>query len=173
MVTKVIQARVMTSCPLCNFRQRVDRLTGLETKVKGRGSVLDVDVNVVTVTKGQWGMKAERRPVKMTKVLARSLDYSLAAKLLPLVARLRERVPEFDLALKDEIRHVVVVEKDLDVEIEKFARGVVLARPVEREQLVPVSRSVEWQTDVQSPLVSEPMPVETSRNVPVSRGVEA
>ena len=66
-----------------------------------------------------------------------------------------------------ERRYIVVVEKDVDVEIGQFTRGVLLTRAVDREQLVQVSKGVKWQNNPELPIVVEPVDVEVSREVEV------
>jgi len=124
MPTKRVQARVLTSCPLCGFKQRIERLLGVETGLTNMDSLLPMELMVVYADKRARGLHSEREPLKVVPKARAEANYALAAKLLPLVVFLRSVVPEFEAALLD--TELVEVE---------YAREVVYQRDGAAEML--------------------------------------
>ena len=59
-------ARVITNCPLCGFRQRIDRLTGLEFQVKDMvNDLLPLEAQFVYADKGRKGLRAVKQAVSL------------------------------------------------------------------------------------------------------------
>jgi len=57
-------ARVITNCPLCGFRQRIDRLTGLEFQVTDmEHDLLPLEAKLVYADKGRRGLRSVKQPV--------------------------------------------------------------------------------------------------------------
>jgi len=130
--TKRVQARVLTSCPLCGFKQRIDRLLGVETGLTNMDNLLPMELMVVYADKRASGLHSEREPLKVVPKARKEANYALAAKLLPLVVFLRSVVPEFEAALLD--TELVEVE---------YAREVVY----EREGSAELLRERAYQLD--------------------------
>ena len=79
-------ARVITNCPLCGFRQRVDRLTGPEFQVTGmEHDLLPLEAQLAYADKGRKGLRAVKQPVSLPEGMEQEMLYALAAKILPLV----------------------------------------------------------------------------------------
>jgi len=78
--------RVMTSCPLCGFRQRIDRLTGLEFQVKDmEKDLLPLEALLVYSDKGVHGLRSVKQTVSLPASMEQEMLWALAAKMLPLV----------------------------------------------------------------------------------------
>ena len=112
-------ARVITNCPLCGFRQRVDRLTGLEFQVTDmEHDLLPLEAQLVYADKGRKGLRAVKQPVLLPAGMEQEMLYALAAKMLPLVRYLQVRVPEFRESTT-EILEVVVLDLGVKRDIER------------------------------------------------------
>ena len=89
-------SRVITNCPLCGFRQRIDRLTGLEFQVKDmEKDLLPLELHRVYADKGRKGLRSVKEPLPLPEDMEEEMLHALAAKMLPLVQYLQERLPEF------------------------------------------------------------------------------
>ena len=112
-------ARVMTNCPVCGFRQRIDRLTGLEFQVKDMvNDLLPLEAQFVYADKGRKGLRAVKQSVSLPASLEQEMLYALAAKMLPLVRYLQVRVPEFRESTT-EILEVVVLDQGVKRDVER------------------------------------------------------
>ena len=168
MQTKRVQARVLTCCPLCGFRQRLDRLLDLDYQLEGMDGLLPLELAVVYADRRASGLHCELEPLKVKDAARAEMMYGLAAKLFPLVVYLRSVVPEFGEALSDEIITTVQPERNYQVELDElfelvreaqYERQSVLVR--ERLYKVEVKRLrdevMEWRT--QKRLSEKPMVV--------------
>ena len=112
-------ARVITNCPVCGFRQRIDRLTGLEFQVKDMvNDLLPLEAQFVYADKGRKGLRAVKQAVSLPASLEQEMLYALAAKMLPLVRYLQVRVPEFRESTT-EILEVVVLDQGVKRDVER------------------------------------------------------
>ena len=112
-------ARVITNCPLCGFRQRIDRLTGLEFQVKDmENDLLPLEAQFVYADKGRKGLRAVKQSVSLPASLEQEMLYALAAKMLPLVRYLQVRVPEFRESTT-ELLEVVVLDQGVKRDVER------------------------------------------------------
>ena len=112
-------ARVITNCPVCGFRQRVDRLTGLEFQVTDmEHDLLPLEAQLVYADKGRKGLRAVKQPVLLPAGMEQEMLYALAAKMLPLVRYLQVRVPEFRESTT-EILEVVVLDQGVKRDVER------------------------------------------------------
>ena len=112
-------ARVITNCPLCGFRQRIDRLTGLEFQVTDmEHDLLPLEAQLVYADKGRKGLRAVKQPVSLPEGMEQEMLYALAAKILPLVRYLQVKVPEFRESTT-EILEVVVLDQGIKRDIER------------------------------------------------------
>ena len=112
-------ARVITNCPLCGFRQRIDRLTGLEFQVKDmENDLLPLEAQFVYADKGRKGLRAVKQAVSLPASLEQEMLYALAAKMLPLVRYLQVRVPEFRESTT-ELLEVVVLDQGVTRDVER------------------------------------------------------
>ena len=112
-------ARVITNCPLCGFRQRIDRLTGLEFQVTDmEHDLLPLEAQLVYADKGRKGLRAVKQPVSLPAGMEQEMLYALAAKILPLVRYLQIKVPEFRESTTD-ILEVVVLDQGVKRDLER------------------------------------------------------
>ena len=112
-------ARVITNCPLCGFRQRIDRLTGLEFQVTDmEHDLLPLEAQLVYADKGRKGLRAVKHPVSLPEGMEQEMLYALAAKILPLVRYLQVKVPEFRESTT-EILEVVVLDQGVKRDVER------------------------------------------------------
>ena len=112
-------ARVITNCPLCGFRQRIDRLTGLEFQVTDmEHDLLPLEAQLVYADKGRKGLRAVKQRVSLPEGMEQEMLYALAAKILPLVRYLQVKVPEFRESTT-EILEVVVLDQGVKRDIER------------------------------------------------------
>ena len=112
-------ARVITNCPLCGFRQRIDRLTGLEFQVTDmEHDLLPLEAQLVYADKGRKGLRAVKHPVSLPEGMEQEMLYALAAKILPLVRYLQIKVPEFRESTTD-ILEVVVLDQGVKRDLER------------------------------------------------------
>ena len=126
-------ARVITNCPLCGFRQRIDRLTGLEFQVTDmEHDLLPLEAQLVYADKGRKGLRAVKQPVSLPEGMEQEMLYALAAKILPLVRYLQVKVPEFRESTT-EILEVVVLDQGVKRDVE---RQTILDVPVKFESEV-------------------------------------
>ena len=103
-------ARVMTNCPLCGFRQRIDRLTGLEFQVKDmENDLLPLESILIYADKGRQGFRSVKQTVSLPVSMEQEMLWALAAKMLPLVRYLQNKVPDFRDATTDVLEEVVVL----------------------------------------------------------------
>jgi len=99
---KLIQTRVLTNCPLCGFRQRLERLTGGEYHVTDPGDLLPLEVGAIYAEKRAHGLVYEAKELRLKPGQRQAMLEALAAKMLPLVQYLSVQVPEFREALEAE-----------------------------------------------------------------------
>jgi len=139
---RMVQTRVLTNCPLCGFRQRLDRLTGAEYQVTDSGDLLPLEVAAVFAGKGRGTLHTELLPLNLKPGQRQAMLEALAAKMLPLVRLLSVEVPEFREALEAE-------------EFTITLRAMPLEDPLPLENLpmplkLPMSRDVpeHWLRDV-------------------------
>ena len=112
-------ARVITNCPLCGFRQRIDRLTGLEFQVTDmEHDLLPLEAQLVYADKGRKGLRAVKQRVSLPEGMEQEMLYALAAKILPLVRYLQVKVPEFRESTT-EILEVVVLDQGVKRDVER------------------------------------------------------
>ena len=121
MVTSTLTSgRVMTSCPLCGFRQRIDRLTGLEFQVKDmENDLLPLESILIYADKGREGFRSVRQTVSLPSSMEQEMLWALAAKMLPLVRYLQFKVPDFREATTDVLEVVVVLDQGVKRDIER------------------------------------------------------
>ena len=113
-------SRVMTSCPLCGFRQRIDRLTGLEFQVKDmENDLLPLESILIYADKGREGFRSVRQTVSLPSSMEQEMLWALAAKMLPLVRYLQFKVPDFREATTDVLEVVVVLDQGVKRDIER------------------------------------------------------
>ena len=136
MVTSTLTSgRVMTSCPLCGFRQRIDRLTGLEFQVKDmEKDLLPLEALLVYSDKGVHGLRSVKQTVSLPASMEQEMLWALAAKMLPLVRYLQFKVPDFREATTDVLEVVVVLDQ-------------VVKRDVERRMTVDMRVKFEGEVD--------------------------
>ena len=128
-------SRVMTSCPLCGFRQRIDRLTGLEFQVKDmENDLLPLESILIYADKGREGFRSVRQTVSLPSSMEQEMLWALAAKMLPLVRYLQFKVPDFREATTDVLEVVVVLDQ-------------VVKRDVERRMTVDMRVKFEGEVD--------------------------
>ena len=112
-------ARIITNCPLCGFRQRIDRLTGLEFQVTDmEHDLLPLEAQLVYADKGRKGLRAVKQPVSLPEGMEQEMLYALAAKILPLLRYLQVKVPEFRESTT-EILEVVVLDQGVKRDVER------------------------------------------------------
>ena len=121
MVTSTLTSgRVMTSCPLCGFRQRIDRLTGLEFQVKDmENDLLPLESILIYADKGREGFRSVRQTVSLPSSMEQEMLWALAAKMLPLVRYLQFKVPDFREATTDVLEVVVVLDQGVKRDVER------------------------------------------------------
>ena len=136
MVTSTLTSgRVMTHCPLCGFRQRIDRLTGLEFQVKDmEKDLLPLEALLVYSDKGVKGLRSVKQTVSLPASMEQEMLWALAAKMLPLVRYLQFKVPDFREATTDVLEVVVVLDQ-------------VVKRDVERRMTVDMRVKFEGEVD--------------------------
>jgi len=161
---KLVQTRVLTNCPLCGFKQRLERLTGGEYHVTDPGDLLPLEVGAIYAEKRAHGLVYEAKELRLKPGQRAEMLEALAAKVLPFIQYLQFEVPAFREALEAR-EFAVSVGRPVTVG-EKFHAPVDRGREVERWQNVPVVLSQKSQ----SVPVSKSMPV--SRKALVSRPVE-
>jgi len=178
---RMVQARVLTNCPLCGFRQRLDRLTGAEYQVTDLGDLLLLDVAAVFAGKGRGTLHTELLPLKLKPGQRQAMLEALAAKMLPLVRLLSVEVPEFREALEAEEVTVTLrampLEDSLPLEKLPMPLKLPMSRDVPESRLpmplkLPMSRDVpeprlevdEWQTE-KSPMS---LTTETALELPMT-----
>jgi len=121
----------MTNCPLCGFRQRIDRLTGLGFQVKDmENDLLPLESILIYADKGREGFRSVRQPVSLPVELQQEMLLALAAKMLPLVRYLQLKVPEFREASTDVVEVLVVLGQGVKLDL---GRQVVAAQGVKRD----------------------------------------
>jgi len=154
---KMVQARVLTNCPLCGFKQRLERLTGGEYHVTDPGDLLPLEVGAIYAEKRAHGLVYESKELRLKPGQRQAMLEALAAKMLPLVQYLSVQVPEFGKALATpELtvtveRDVVVSGLELPVVKEKGVeqwRSVSVSRVVRRSKAVTVEMSVPQEMDI-------------------------
>ena len=113
-------SRVMTSCPLCGFRQRIDRLTGLEFQVKDmEKDLLPLEALLVYSDKGVKGLRSVKQTVSLPASMEQEMLWALSAKMLPLVRYLQFKVPDFREATTDVLEVVVVLDQGVKRDVER------------------------------------------------------
>jgi len=171
---KLIQTRVLTNCPLCGFRQRLERLTGGEYHVTDLGDLLPLEVAAIYAEKRAHGLVCEFRDLRLKPGQRQAMLEALAAKMLPLVRLLSVEVPEFCEALEAEeftitLRAMPLKDslllKNLPMPLED-SLPLKLPMPLK----IPMSRDVpeswlevnEWQTEKSPMSLTTEMPLELS-----------
>jgi len=165
---RMVQTRVLTNCPLCGFRQRLDRLTGAAYQVTDPGDLLPLEVAAVFAGKGRGTLHTKLLPLKLKPGQRQAMLEALAAKMLPLVRLLSIEVPEFREELEAE-------EFTITLRAMPLEDSLPLKLPMPLEDSLPLklpmplmSRDVpeswlkvnEWQTEKSPmPLMTE-MPLE-------------
>jgi len=162
---RLVQTRVLTNCPLCGFRQRVERLTGGAYQVTDPGDLLPLEVAAVYAHKREHGLCCEILPLKVKPEQRQEMLEALAAKMLPLVQYLSVQVPEFGEALAT---------RELTVTVERGVAVSGLELPVSKEKgvdqwrSVPISRVVRRAKAVTGEmLVPQEMDIPVEMNVPM------
>jgi len=160
---KLVQTRVLTNCPLCGFRQRLDLLTGADYQVTDPGDLLPLEVAAVYASKRKASLHTELLPLKVKPEQRQAMLEALAAKMLPLVQYLSVQVPEFGKALATPELTVTV---ERDVVVSGLELPVVKEKGVEQWRSVPVSRVVR-----RSKAVTVEMSVPQEMDIPVEMNV--
>jgi len=156
---KLVQTRVLTNCPLCGFRQRVERLTGGAYQVTDPGDLLPLEVAAVYAGKRKASLHTELLPLKVQPEQRQAMLEALAAKMLPLVQYLSIQVPEFGKALATPELTVTV---ERDVVVSGLELPVLREKGVEQWRSVPVSRVVR-----RLKVVPQEMDISVEMNVPM------
>jgi len=152
---KLVQTRVLTNCPLCGFRQRLERLTGGEYQVTDLGDLLPLEVAAIYAEKRAHGLVCEFRDLRLKPGQRAAMLEALAAKMLPLVRMLSVEVPEFREALEAE-------------EFTITLRAMPLEDSLPLENL-PMPLKLPMSRDVPEPRLSMPLKLPMSRDVPEPR----
>jgi len=97
---KLIQTRVLTNCPLCGFKQRLERLTGGEYQITDPGDFLPLEVGAIYAEKRAHGLVYEARELRLKPGQRTEILEALAAKMLPFIQYLQLEVPGFREALE-------------------------------------------------------------------------
>ena len=155
---RLVQSRVLTNCPLCGFRQRIDRLTGLEFQVEDMEDLLPLEVAAVYYQKGRYPgpLHCELLPINLKPEIRQEMLFALAVKMLPIVLYLQGIVPEFREAISD----VTEVERDREVRIQ-----------IDRPGTVDRIRNLERELAGARAQIQRFKEVKTWRKVEVERGV--
>jgi len=178
---RLVQTRVLTNCPLCGFRQRLERLTGGDYQVTDPGDLLPLEVAAVYAHKRAHGLCCELLPLKLKPGQRSAMLEALAAKMLPLVRLLSVEVPEFREALEAEEFTVTLGVMPLEDSLPLKNLPMPLKLPMSRDvpepwlsmslkllmaQDVPESwlKVNEWQTE-KSPM---PLATEMSLKLPMT-----
>jgi len=151
---KLIQTRVLTSCPLCGFRQRLERLTGGEYHVTDLGDLLPLEVAAIYAEKRAHGLVCEFRDLRLKPGQRAAMLEALAAKVLPLVRLLSVEVPEFREALEAEEFMITLGVMPLEDSLPLKNFSVPLKLPMSR--------------DVPEPRLSMPLKLPMAQDVPES-----
>jgi len=160
---KLVQTRVLTNCPLCGFRQRLDLLTGADYQVTDPGDLLPLEVAAVYASKRKASLHTELLPLKVKPEQRQAMLEALAAKMLPLVQYLSVQVLEFGEALAI---------PELTVTVERGVRVSGLELPVPKEKGVEPWRSVSVSRVVRrSKAVTGEMLVPQEMDIPVEMNV--
>jgi len=161
---RLVQTRVLTNCPLCGFRQRIERLTGGAYQVTDPGDLLPLEVAAVYAHKREHGLCCEILPLNVKPEQRQEMLEALAVKMLPLVQYLLVQVPEFGEALAT---------PELTVTVERGVAVSGLELPVSKEKgvdqwrSVPISRVVRRAKVVTGEMsVPQEMNVSVEMNVP-------
>jgi len=149
---RMVQTRVLTNCPLCGFRQRLDLLTGAEYQVTDPGDLLPLEVAAVFAGKGRGTLHTELLPLKLKPGQRAAMLEALAAKMLPLVRLLSVEVPEFREALEAE-------------EFTITLRAMPLEDSLPLKNL-PMPLKLPMSRDVPEPRLPMPLKLPMSRDVP-------
>ena len=162
---KMVQARVLTNCPLCGFKQRLDRLTGGEYHVTDLGDLLPLEVGAIYAEKRAHGLVYEAKELRLKPGQQQAILEALAAKMLPLVQYLSVQVPEFGKALATPELTVTV---ERDVVVSGLELPVLKEKGVEQWRSVPVSRVVRRSKAVPGEMsVPQEMDISVEMNVPM------
>jgi len=151
---RLVQTRVLTNCPLCGFRQRVERLTGGAYQVTDPGDLLPLEVAAVYAHKREHGLCCELLPLKLKPGQRQAMLEALAAKMLPLVRLLSVEVPEFREALEAE-------------EFTVTLRAMPLEDSLPLKSL-PMPLKLPMSQDVPEPRLPMPLKLPMSQDVPES-----
>jgi len=143
---KMVQSRVLTNCPLCGFKQRLERLTGGEYHVTDPGDLLPLEVGAIYAEKRAHGLVYEAKELRLKPGQRQAMLEALAAKMLPLVQYLSVQVPEFGEALEAEEFTVTLRAMPLkdSLPLEKFSMPLKL--PMSRDVPEGWLEVNEWQT---------------------------
>jgi len=162
---KLVQTRVLTNCPLCGFRQRLDLLTGADYQVTDPGDLLPLEVAAVYASKRKASLHTELVPLKVKPEQRQVMLEALAAKMLPLVQYLSVQVPEFGEALATPELTVTV---ERDVRVSGLELPIPREKGVEQWRSVPVSRVVRRSKAVTGEMsVPQEMDIPVEMNVPM------
>jgi len=162
---KLVQTRVLTNCPLCGFRQRLDLLTGADYQVTAPGDLLPLEVAAVYASKRKASLHTELVPLKVKPEQRQAMLEALAAKMLPLVQYLSVQVPEFGKALATPELTVTV---ERDVRVSGLELPIPREKGVEQWRSVPVNRTVRRSKSVTGEMpVPEEMDILVEMNVPM------
>jgi len=143
----------MTNCPLCGFRQRIDRLTGLAFQVKDmENDLLPLESIRIYADKGREGFRSVREPVSLPAVLEQEMLRALAVKLFPLVQYLQVRVPEFREVTTEVLELVVEldqgVHRDVEVGVRYESEVDASWQNVKSEWGVPLTEKASWLSTI-------------------------
>jgi len=160
---KLVQTRVLTNCPLCGFRQRLDLLTGADYQVTDPGDLLPLEVAAVYASKRKASLHTELLPLKVKPAQRQAMLEALAAKMLPLVQYLSVQVPEFGEALAT---------PEITVTVERGVRVSGLELPVPKEKGVEQWRNVRVSRVVRrAKAVTGEMPVPQEMDISMEMNV--
>jgi len=174
---RLVQTRVLTNCPLCGFRQRLDRLTGGDYQVTDPGDLLPLEVAAVYAHKRPHGLCCELLPLKLKLGQRQAMLEALAAKMLPLVRLLSVEVPAFREALEAEEFTITLGAMPLEDSLPLKTLPMLLKLPMSRDVpepplpmplKLPMARDVpeswlevnEWQTEKSPMSLTTEMPLE-------------
>jgi len=157
---KLVQTRLLTNCPLCGFKQRLERLTGGEYHVTDPGDLLPLEVGAIYAEKRAHGLVYEARELRLKPGQRQEMLEALAAKMLPLVRLLSVEVPEFREALEAEEFTITLGAMPLkdSLPLKKFPMPLKL--PMSRDVPEGWLEVNEWQSEKIPMSLTTEMPLE-------------
>jgi len=157
---KLVQTRLLTNCPLCGFKQRLERLTGGEYHVTDLGDLLPLEVGAIYAEKRAHGLVYEARELRLKPGQRQEMLEALAAKMLPLVRLLSVEVREFREALEAEEFTITLGAMPLKDSLPLKKLPMPLKLPMSRD--VPELRLEvdEWQSEKIPMSLTTEMPLE-------------